>query len=248
VAVGATKDNAKGFEREFVSRAVTFWESDLYLRRDGKLVKIEKPFDAEATAHREWLYIRLRTPWEVGGKTYPAGALLAANFEGFLKGVRAFDVLFEPTERKSLDSFSPTRGHVLLNELDNVRSRLYVLTHKDGTSKHGTKVPYFQVSRENLKLDGTNPTLLYGYGGFEVSLTPGYHALAGAGWMEKGGVFVVANIRGGGEFGPKWHQAALKEKRHKAYEDFAAVAEDLIKRKVTSPKHLGIEGGSNGGL
>jgi prolyl oligopeptidase len=118
----------------------------------------------------------------------------------------------------------------------------------EATSKDGTKIPYFQVSRKEITLDGTNPTLLYGYGGFEVSLTPGYSGLVGAGWMEKGGVFVVANIRGGGEFGPKWHQAALKANRHKAYEDFAAVAEDLIKRKVTAPKHLGIEGGSNGGL
>ena len=104
------------------------------------------------------------------------------------------------------------------------------------------------MSRDDLALDGTTPTLLYGYGGFEVSLTPGYSGLVGAAWLEKGGVYVVANIRGGGEFGPKWHQAALKENRHRAYDDFAAVAEDLIKRKVTSPKHLGIEGGSNGGL
>ena len=90
--------------------------------------------------------------------------------------------------------------------------------------------------------------MLYGYGGFEISMVPSYSATAGVGWLEKGGVYVVANIRGGGEFGPKWHQAALKANRPKAYEDFAAVAEDLIARKVTTPAHLGIQGGSNGGL
>lgn len=116
------------------------------------------------------------------------------------------------------------------------------------TSQDGTKVPYFLVRPKNLKLDGTTPTLLYGYGGFEVSLTPGYSGSVGKGWLEKGGVYAVANIRGGGEYGPRWHQAALKQNRHKAYEDFAAVARDLIARKITSPEHLGIQGGSNGGL
>ena len=116
------------------------------------------------------------------------------------------------------------------------------------TSKDGTKVPYFVVRPEGLKYDGSTPTLLYGYGGFEISLTPGYSGAVGIGWLEKGGVYVVANIRGGGEYGPRWHQAALKQNRHKAYEDFAAVAQDLIARKITSPSHLGIQGGSNGGL
>ncbi|QNP42165.1 prolyl oligopeptidase family serine peptidase [Lysobacter solisilvae (ex Woo and Kim 2022)] len=116
------------------------------------------------------------------------------------------------------------------------------------TSKDGTKVPYFLVKPKNLKLDGSAPTLLYGYGGFEVSLTPGYSGGVGKGWLEKGGVYVVANIRGGGEYGPRWHQAALKANRHKAYEDFAAVAQDLIANKITSTRHLGVQGGSNGGL
>ncbi|HEX2309436.1 MAG TPA: prolyl oligopeptidase family serine peptidase, partial [Vicinamibacterales bacterium] len=123
-----------------------------------------------------------------------------------------------------------------------------VVSQHEATSQDGTRVPYFQVSRQTLPLDGTAPTLLYGYGGFEVSLTPAYNPLVGAAWLERGGVFVVANIRGGGEFGPRWHQAALKANRLRAYEDCAAVAEDLIARKVTSRPHLGIEGGSNGGL
>ncbi len=116
------------------------------------------------------------------------------------------------------------------------------------TSKDGTKVPYFLVRPKDLKYDGSAPTLLYGYGGFEISLTPGYSGGVGMGWLEKGGVYAVANIRGGGEYGPRWHQAALKQNRHKAYEDFAAVAQDMIARKITSPARLGIQGGSNGGL
>ena len=111
-----------------------------------------------------------------------------------------------------------------------------------------TGVPYFQVARRGLKLDGTHPTLLYGYGGFEISQVASYRAGVGAAWLERGGVYILANIRGGGEFGPAWHQAALKEKRQRAYDDFIAIAEDLIRRQVTTPRHLGIQGGSNGGL
>ena len=116
------------------------------------------------------------------------------------------------------------------------------------TSKDGTRVPYFMIANKGIRLDGNNPTLLYGYGGFEISMTPAYSAGVGRAWLSQGGVYAVANIRGGGEYGPRWHNAALRENRPRAYEDFAAVAEDLIARKVTSPKHLGIQGGSNGGL
>jgi len=116
------------------------------------------------------------------------------------------------------------------------------------TSKDGTKVPYFLVMNKNTKLNGKNPTLLYGYGGFEISMRPSYSSILGTSWLERGGVYALSNIRGGGEFGPSWHQAALKQNRHKAYEDFEAIAKDLISNKVTSPKHLGVQGGSNGGL
>jgi prolyl oligopeptidase len=318
----AMRDHTKGFERDFVLRMITFYTNEMFLRRDGTLLKIEKPDSASASVHRDLLFLELRDDWTVGGKTYPAGALLTTDFEGFLKGERRFDVLFEPTERKSLAGFSPTLGHVLVNELDNVKNRLYVLTRKNGawtreplpglpdlgtvsasavddeesddyfltvtdyltptslslgtvgkgpaaklkqlpaffsasglvttqheaTSKDGTRIPYFQVSRKDLVLDGRNPTLLYGYGGFEIAEVPAYSPGQGVAWLEKGGVYVVANIRGGGEFGPKWHQAALKANRNRAYEDFIAVAEDLIRRRVTSTPHLGIRGGSNGGL
>lgn len=123
-----------------------------------------------------------------------------------------------------------------------------VIEQHFATSSDGTRVPYFIVHDKDMKLDGSNPTLLYGYGGFEISLTPGYSAGMGRAWLEKGGVYVVANIRGGGEYGPRWHQAALKANRHKAYEDFAAVARDLVARNITSARHLGVQGGSNGGL
>jgi len=116
------------------------------------------------------------------------------------------------------------------------------------TSRDGTRVPYFVIWPKGAKADGSNPTLLYGYGGFEVSSTPWYSGAVGRAWTGRGGVFVLANIRGGGEFGPAWHQAAVKADKQKSYDDFAAVAEDLIAAKITSPKHLGIQGGSNGGL
>ncbi|HET9055393.1 MAG TPA: prolyl oligopeptidase family serine peptidase [Chitinophagaceae bacterium] len=115
-------------------------------------------------------------------------------------------------------------------------------------SKDGTLIPYFVVSSKLLKLDGKNSTLLYAYGGFEFSRTPFYLGAIGSSWLENNGVYVLANIRGGGEFGPKWHQAGLKEKRQNVYDDFHAVAEDLITRKITSNKKLGITGDSNGGL
>ncbi len=116
------------------------------------------------------------------------------------------------------------------------------------TSADGTRVPYFVVWPRGAQADGQRPTLLYGYGGFEVSLQPSYPARFGTPWLARGGVLVVANIRGGGEFGPGWHQAALREKRQNAFDDFIAVAEDLVARDITHPRRLAIEGGSNGGL
>jgi prolyl oligopeptidase len=322
MSVSASRDLTPGFERDIVTRKPSFWTSESFLRRDGKLIPITKPDDAVLTLHREWILLRLRSDWTAGGKTFSAGSLIVAGLESFLKGDRTFEVLFEPTERKSLAAVTPTRHHILLTELDNVRSRVQVLTQKDGhwhreplpglpefthatvravdaedsdqyflettdfltpttlaigtagagpaqslkqlpvffdakdltvtqhetASKDGTRIPYFQIGPKNLVLDGGNPALLYGYGGFEIPMLPAYRPTIGAAWLEKGGVYVVANIRGGGEFGPKWHQAALKANRHRAYEDFIAVAEDLIRRKVTSPPRLGTEGRSNGGL
>ncbi len=140
----------------------------------------------------------------------------------------------------------------------------YEVQQHFAVSKDGTRVPYFQIAAKDLVLDGQNPTQLSGYGGFEISRTPAYSGAVGRAWLERrteesagaegeaphsrGGVYVVANIRGGGEYGPSWHRAALQDQRHRAYEDFAAVAQDLISRGVTSRQRLGCVGGSNGGL
>ncbi len=123
-----------------------------------------------------------------------------------------------------------------------------VVEQLSAVSSDGTRVPYFVVHRKDIAYDGTTPTLLYAYGGFGVSETPGYSAAIGKLWLEQGGAYVLANIRGGGEFGPKWHDAGLGAKRQIIYDDFASVARDLIARKITSARRLGIEGGSNGGL
>ncbi len=124
----------------------------------------------------------------------------------------------------------------------------YQIWQYEAESTDGTMVPYFVVGRKDMQYNGVNPTHLNAYGGFEVSRLPFYSAINGNSWLERGGVYVLANIRGGGEFGPRWHQAGLKENRQIVYDDFHAVAEDLIARKITSGQHLGIQGGSNGGL
>jgi prolyl oligopeptidase len=118
----------------------------------------------------------------------------------------------------------------------------------EATSTDDTKIPYFVVHPKDMRLDGQNPTLLYAYGGFQVNETPLYSPGLGKLWLAHRGVYVLANIRGGGEFGPAWHEAGLKTKRQIVFDDFAAVAQDLIRRRITSPAHLGIRGGSNGGL
>jgi prolyl oligopeptidase len=123
-----------------------------------------------------------------------------------------------------------------------------VAEQHEAVSSDGTRIPYFLVHRKDMKLDGNNPTLLYAYGGFEVPMTPSYSATTGKLWLEHGGVYALANIRGGGEFGPAWHEAGLTTKRQIIYDDFAAVGKDLIATHVTSPRRLGIRGGSNGGL
>ena len=321
VGVSAWRDHMPGFERDFVGRAMTFYSNRLYQNAGGKLRPVDKPDDANANVWREWLLIELRTPWTVGGRSWPAGSLLAAKFDDWMAGKRDLQALFTPTPTTSLQGYSSTRGALLLNVLDNVRSRIFVLTpgptwasvamaglpdigtigvsgvddmrsddywltitdfltptslslgsvgsdtrtplkytpaYFDGSrdqvtqheavSRDGTKIPYFEVAPKELALTGQAPTLLTGYGGFEVSELPYYSGLQGSGWLERGGVLVVANIRGGGEFGPEWHNQAIKANRMRCYEDFSAVARDLIQRKVTRPARLGCIGGSNGGL
>jgi len=310
------------YSRNFVYQGLTFFTNDTYELTDGGLVKIDKPDHTGVTVIGRFIYFEPRKDWDIDGTTHKGGSLLVADYKKWMKGKKQVSVLFEPSETTSLKTWSKTQSRVVLTILDNVRTRVEVLTpDKKGkvwarepmeglpelarvsvspvdsdssdkmwawvtdyltpssygvvepggqleilkespsffevegyvvsqhfaTSKDGTQIPYFQVSPETIP-DGGLPTLLYGYGGFEISLLPLYSSSAGIGWIERGGVYVVANIRGGGEYGPRWHQAALKEKRHKAYEDFAAVGEDLVKRGITSVPQLGIQGGSNGGL
>lgn len=123
-----------------------------------------------------------------------------------------------------------------------------IVEQHEAASSDGTMIPYFVVRREDVPMDGTTPTLLYAYGGFQVSIRPSYSGTRGRLWLENGGAYVVANIRGGGEFGPAWHQAGLKMNRQRIYDDLIAVAENLHARGLTSPRHLGVYGGSNGGL
>ncbi|MBB5660302.1 prolyl oligopeptidase family serine peptidase [Brevundimonas halotolerans] len=150
----------------------------------------------------------------------------------------------------TLSLFSAEDG--TLAELRSAPPKFDASTHRveqyEATSADGTKIPYFVVMPRDLVLDGSAPTILFGYGGFQISFPPAYKPEMGKLWLENGGVFVQANIRGGGEFGPGWHQAALNGDRQRAFDDFAAVAEDLIARGITSPRHLGIYGRSNGGV
>lgn len=297
----------------------SFFDGTMYLLEGGELREVDVPTDAQAFPFRDRLIVYLRSSWEVGGASYPAGAVIATDFDDFMAGGRDFSVVVEPGDGVTVEDVSATEDHLLIELLDNVRGQLWRYTpapdgwtrerieapdfgsvgvsssdpHTDrffftystftqpttlyyvdedgsvrevrrmpemfdadgltidqhrATSADGTEVPYFLIHAEDMEPDGTNPTLLYAYGGFQISMTPGYSATVGKAWLERGGVYAVANIRGGGEFGPEWWKAAQKENRQRAYDDFLAVAEDLIERGVTSPDHLGIQGGSNGGL
>ena len=137
---------------------------------------------------------------------------------------------------------------VIAKRKDVFDSKNLVVQQDSTISKDGTVVPYFIVHHKNMEYNGQTPTLIYAYGGFNSPELPYYSSTLGKGWLEQGGVYVLANIRGGGEYGPKWHQAAIKEKRQNAYDDFYAVTEDLISDNITSPSHLGAYGWSNGGL
>ena len=342
VSVNFGVDTTPGHRRTYFVRSLDFYRSQNFIDhgQGHSLQKLDVPDDS---SHTFWnsagdpvdtLLLELRSDLIVGDRTYPRGALLAADARAYLAGEREFTVLFEPTATRSLAGFTTTRSHVLVNVLDNVASRLeqwqrspdgferreidapfpgtlglstlhdsmfsddplaehYLLVYTDflspdalwlgqtadptgskrerlkalpdmfdatgmraeqlfATSADGTRVPYFVVWPKNgdgsVSSGGPRPALLYGYGGFEISLQPRYSALSGSAWLERGGVYVVANIRGGGEFGPAWHQSAIKEHKQRSYDDFIAVAEDLIARGITTPAHLGIQGGSNGGL
>lgn len=146
-------------------------------------------------------------------------------------------------------SFEPKTGISAVYQKPKVdfKSEQYESKQVFYTSKDGTKIPMIITHKKGLKLDGTNPTMLYGYGGFNVSLTPSF-SIANAVWMENGGVYAVPNLRGGGEYGKKWHDAGTKMQKQNVFDDFIAAAEYLIAQKYTSSQYLAIRGGSNGGL
>jgi prolyl oligopeptidase len=318
--VSAYRDQTPGFVRDFVVRRPAFFSSELYLLRGGDLVRIDVPDSAQVGVHREWLMVVLRDPWTIDGTTFPAGSLIVTDFERFLAGERRFDVLYEQDDASSLAGISWTKNHLLLNVLEHVKNKVFVLTPHEGgwtrepldrvpdngtvtvwavddeesddyfmlsqdfitpstlwlgtigagapetlksmpaffdaeglavaqhftTSDDGTRVPYFEIGPKDRS--GPLPTILNAYGGFQVSRVPVYMPAGGRGWLEGGGVYVVANIRGGGEYGPRWWKAALREHRPRAYEDLASVARDLVARGVTTHDQLGVTGGSNGGL
>ncbi|AKN18307.1 putative peptidase [Mycobacterium haemophilum DSM 44634] len=316
VRVFASVDRTPGFERTFLGRALDFWNDELYELRGSELLRIDKPTDAGASIHRDWLLIEPRTDWTFGTNTYPAGSLLAANYDEFLAGTAELRVVFEPDEHTALNHYAWIRDRLLIVTLADVASRVEIVTpgswqreplagipaatntvivaaddHGDEffldssgfdtpsrlirgacdgqldqiksapaffdaeniivaqyfvPSEDGTSIPYFVVSPGNAECPG--PTLLSGYGGFESSSTPGYGGVLGRLWLARGGTYVLANIRGGGEYGPSWHTQAMREGRHKVAEDFVAVATDLVNRGIAGVEQLGARGGSNGGL
>jgi prolyl oligopeptidase len=320
VSAGVYSDHTADGRYDLAQTTPEFYRGTSYLILDGRKVKLDFPEDAKLYGFfKDQMLLNLRSDWEAGGTTYLADALLAIDVDDFLAGGREFDILFEPTERVSLDGVGTTADDLLYSTLDNVRGRLYRLTPGDdgwaeeeielpglGTvgigstsdvdnsfffyytdfltpsslyfvadggqpvvakespswfdpegmtvdqyevaSTDGVMIPYFVVKPAGFEADGSNPTLLYGYGGFENSMLPSYLGSKGPSWVSRGGVYVLANIRGGGEFGPSWHMAAVKENHQRNFDDFTAIAEDLIARKITSPDHLGIMGGSQGGL
>jgi prolyl oligopeptidase len=152
----------------------------------------------------------------------------------------------EPT---SLSLVAPGKAPQLLKTLPpRFDASGLTVTQHETVADDGVRIPYFLIVRKDLPFDGSTPTVLYGYGGFLVSVLPTYSMGMGKAWLERGGAYVVANIRGGGEFGSAWHNAGIREHKKRAHDDFATVAADLVQRGVTSPQRLACYGGSNGGL
>ena len=309
-----------------IDQSLTFYTGAYHLiGDDGKLRRLPLQDSADlAGFYAGRILFTLREAWDVQGRTFPQGALLAISVSAFRASEKLprVETVYTPDDRTSISGVAVSRSGLYVALLQNVKGRIlrFRADHDTGRwssaplplpangtvsvsaanphsstvlvnyedhitpdrlseydaganaltllkslpprfrsdelqveqhmakSADGEVVPYFVIHRKGLKLDGSTPTILYGYGGFEISLKPSYSATIGKLWLERGGAYAVANIRGGGEFGPRWHKAALKTNRQRAYDDFIAVAEDLARRGITSPGHLGISGGSNGGL
>jgi prolyl oligopeptidase len=323
VRVGGGVDREPGFERTFFRRQITFEDGISFVQAgDEPPRRIDLPLDAAFEVERDWLFVRLKTDWQLPARTYKADMLLAIAFSAFMAGSRDFTVLFEPAPRRVLENMWFARTRLVLTVLDNLASEVLIAEPGEGgwrvtplpglpseaslsawpldagqldrtddmlisvssylepttlglvspgsgfevlktapsafdaaglaVARHeamaedGERIPYFEIGP--AARSGPLPTVLYGYGGFAVSLTPGYLGAIGKVWLERGGVWVVANIRGGGEFGAGWHLSGVREGKRRSHDDFAAVARDLVRRGVTSQEHLAAYGGSNGGL
>ena len=325
VSASCSRDFDHDWKRDYCVRSIDFEHHEISQWKDGKLVRLDKPEDADFDTWDDEVLLRLRSDWITGSPavTYKKGSLIASGLDAFVAGKREFQVVFEPTRNSSLSGFSGSKNRIFLDLLTDVRSQVVVLSRKPGDrsktrwvaaplketagsisvdpadphhsddtwlwledftvpptllswnpvtlkrepikqnpaffeaanvevnqyfaiSKDGTRIPYFEIGKKGRT--GPTPTLIDAYGGFEISLSPGYTPNAGAAWIGRGGVFIQANLRGGGEYGPEWHEAAMKHLRQNAYDDMAAVAEDVLRRGVAVPKMLGIIGASNGGL
>jgi len=304
-----------------ISRYKTTFSSSQMVWMNEKIIKLDIPNDARISGIlKNQLVIQLKSDWIVNNRSYGSGTLISLNFTELMKGNKVDQEITVPDQFSSISSISVTKNKLLVTQLTNVTSQLFIYSFSKGDwssqkvnapdfgtvsgivtselsdqyffnfqnfitpstlysadarnntftvykslpaffdadkyevkqykarSKDGTMVPYFMVYPKGMKNDGTNPTLVNAYGGFEISSRPFYAAAFGVSWLDYGGVFVLANIRGGGEYGPKWHQDGIKEKRQNVFDDLYAVSEDLIAKNVSSADHLGVMGGSNGGL
>ncbi|GLR45230.1 prolyl oligopeptidase [Mesorhizobium amorphae] len=318
---------AEGERLWFIERPAFFEKIGRIGDRSGPKMRIDIPEDATWSVFGDWLAVKPRKPWTVGGTIHPADALIGISLSSFLAGERSFAALFEPGDRRCLQSFFWNNGKLIISYLVNLVQRFemftpdtpewtrraldtvpaegtvhlwpldaehretngevlvsvqdpitplklllldlnaalplgapailkrnsktfdasgLVITRHEAVSTDGEMIPYTQVGPANG--NGDAPVHLTAYGGFGKSLLPHYNSSIGKLWLERGGTCVVANIRGGGEFGTRWHEAGRRQGKRLSHDDFAAVATDLVRRGITRPGRIAAEGGSNGGL
>jgi prolyl oligopeptidase len=323
MAAGAGRDRTRDGETVWFYERLAFFDLALWMGdRGGPKVRLDLPTDIAVDAHGDWLAVKRRTAWTVGGATHAPDTVLGISLAAFLAGDRRFAVLFEPGERRALQHFFWCNGRLVLAILDELQPVYEVLTPSAGgwaraplpslpkvgvasvwrldaeesesngdlladvqdpvtpatlmliepgrapavlrraprtftadgliVTRHearsvdGERIPYVQVGPDGET--GDAPVHLTGYGGFRMPSLPYYRSAIGKLWLERGGTGVVANIRGGGEFGTRWHDAGRREGKRLSHDDFAAVAADLVRRGVTRPGRIAAEGGSNGGI
>lgn len=320
--IDAVSKHEAGQSRTYLMDRETFWSGTYYVYTPGKApASLPLPKDADVVHFgADRVLALMRSPWQVAGQLFPAGALVSLNVAGAMEGSDgAPQAVFLPNEQQSINAVSVAGEAIYVALLETVNGSVVrlvraadgtwagkalrlpkngavsvVSTHAQrdevfinaesftqpetlyyaqegalskvqsmperfdasdmkteqlfATSADGTQIPYYVIKPATARRGKEIPVWMYGYGGFEISLTPFYLPPQYQRWIQSGGAIVRANIRGGGEFGPKWHQAALLKNRHKAFEDFAAVMDDVVERRLTKPQMLGVSGGSNGGL